>query len=256
MRERVERYERSVVDPTPRQKHRCEQANAAGEARDLVIATDCLYVEDEVGPEPKVLLVDPLDADDATGRGQALIFLSRSVDDRMSRFPACWISSGANPAPDASMFVAPDPTNHLLAGKPATSALFTSWAGPEDDGMWRLFLEANKSISVVPQPWTSWFLTVRAETRILSINTALEWCQFVRNYLRPSATGDTVDWAAVAGDFDAVNFSLRAVFATDGIEFLHNGRTIAPVRWDTQTTTWLHWSFDQVSASKYPRVAY
>ncbi len=252
IRDRIARFAQAEHALTPRQQYRCEQAGASGESAALVVATDCLYEEDEVGPEAAAELVDPDLADAFIATNQGLIALSSVVDQRAKEYPPCWVSTGNNlrSSPEQSDFETSEGGGAVLAGKPRYSALFTSWPGPGDDGMWRLYLDANRSISLFPLPWTSWFLKPEPGVRLLRVDSAREWCDLVSRYPIATPEGAQLDWGAFSRSFDALDITLRAVFATDGIEFLDRGRIVAPVRWDAQTTVWLRWCFTETNTVK------
>lgn len=247
--ERIERFRNAVISATPRQLHRIEESDATGDSVALVLAFDCLYEEDEVGDDPAELGVDPFLVDWQVNQSPLLVALSDRLDERRRAGVAAWVSTGMAQTPPArSRFLSPH-SSSILGGKPSTGGLFTSTPGV-DQGMWRLYLGATAEISLFPKPWTTWLLPVAEGARTISVDTATEWCELVASNPLSTSRGSVLNWTAMSKETDGINISLRAVFSTDGLQFAHQGHTVAPVHWTTQTTVWLNWSFtDPVTTS-------
>lgn len=129
--------------------------------------------------------------------------------------------------------------------KPFSVGLFTSTGLPGTHGLWELYIDTTQS-TLFSRPWRLWRVVPRADVRLLEIPSAAAWAAFVCAY--PRREGDLVfpDWRAVAADYDGVHLTLRAVVATQGLRFVVDGMSLAPVYWGVESTFWLHWCFTEV----------
>jgi hypothetical protein len=116
--------------------------------------------------------------------------------------------------------------------------------------MWRVYLDSTASISLHPQPWTTWHLWVNPRARVRIVDSASHWCDLVEEFPTATENGLAANWLALAQEFDGVEVTLGAVMAAHEITLVRGASTYAPVSWTTQTTVWLNWSF--TSASRAP----
>ncbi|MCL4544825.1 MAG: hypothetical protein M1118_09575 [Chloroflexi bacterium] len=113
--------------------------------------------------------------------------------------------------------------------------------------MWRVFLEFGTEASLHSRPWSVWELQPEPPgAKVLEINSARAWCDFVQRYARVAGELVYPDWPGVACDFDAVHMSLAAIVATQGFNFPASPYVTAAAYWDVETTLWLRWRFTSV----------
>lgn len=129
-------------------------------------------------------------------------------------------------------------TGETWAGKPQ-GALFTSTGSADYAGAWSTYA---LTIGMDTESWSYWALTAR-QARILTIDSAVEWCTFAYEFIE---TSGSVNWVSVSTQWDAVHIGAAAVAATDCFEFSWRDRTIPAPFWGTETTVWLRWMFTEV----------
>jgi hypothetical protein len=154
-----------------------------------------------------------------------------------------WIGSSGNSRPSAAKFVAADSDDNSLEprAKPHGSGIFTCTGVLGTYGMWRIYLEMQGA-GLFGQPWYTWRVSPDREVRVREIRGATGWVQFVEEYQARTHAGLLVpDWRRVAGDYDAVHMTLRAVAAIEGLPFPARGGVTAPGIWGVESALWLRW---------------
>lgn len=130
--------------------------------------------------------------------------------------------------------------------KPFYLGLYTCTATLATYGMWWCYLQLNEGSTLFPRPHRIWSLEAAVSARVLEIETASEWVDFVR--ANPLQHEGLVypSWRNAARRWDAIHMTVGAVAATQGISFTTDGAVTAPCYWDVETTLWLHWVFPTV----------
>lgn len=154
-----------------------------------------------------------------------------------------------------SQFVGSDRAPEGLAStKPPNLGLFTSTGVFDTFGMWWCYLELNRGSSLFPLPWTVWSLDVHPSARVLEIDTATAWVEFVA--LEPVRRHGLLypNWRVAGNAWDGVHMTVSAIAATQGVTFVAGADVVAPPYWDVESTLWLRWSFKAVEevASECP----
>jgi hypothetical protein len=179
--------------------------------------------------------VDPLHADDVVGSALADFGFdaTQAKDVRLH----LWCSeNGRRPiASRVKIYL-----DENWAGKPI-GALYTSPCEAATPGAWGTYCVAT---GVDVEGWAVWALTSRPH-RTLRITSALAWCEFAFKRL---TTSGNIDWTSVSDEFDAVHITQSAAAAIDCFEFAYRGRTIPATVWGAETTVWLRWMFDDITA--------
>ena len=135
---------------------------------------------------------------------------------------------------------------NLKSVKPFDVGLFTSSPIEEGFGLWWSYLSIGEG-ALWPRPWQVWRAHVSSAARVFEVNSASRWFEFVTMY--PSREVDVIypDWLAVAADFDAVHYTLKAVTATNDVWLVTvDDDLIAAPQWAVESTFWLRWCFDAV----------
>lgn len=188
-----------------------------------------------VGDAGQVVLetgLNPVPTDAAVERIRRMLMLTSSANSEET-FPV-WCSETGR-APRAERLTL---TGATWAGKPQ-GALFTSTGNAHYRGAWSTYA---LTLGVDTDRWTYWALRT-GEARVISVDTAVEWCTFAYEFLNASGA---IDWPVVSTKWDAVHISTAAVAATDCFEFSWRGRTIPAPFWGAETTVWLRWLFTEV----------
>jgi hypothetical protein len=168
--------------------------------------------------------------------------------------PQFWVATGKPPwAPPGQPVLSPE---HFVAAtqpgradnvNPFGVGLYTSSGFQGTQGMWRLYLEIGDYSSNTPHPWHVWRAEVSAAARVRDVTTAAGWEELTLRY--PAVHDDGLiypDWPAVAGDWDAVHLTIRAIAAIQGLRIRTPRGFLAPSYWDVETTFWLRWAFPEV----------
>jgi hypothetical protein len=134
----------------------------------------------------------------------------------------------------------------LASTKPFGMGLYTSTGVFGTFGMWLCYLELNRGSSLFPLPWTVWSLEIDPGARVLEINTATAWVEFVA--LEPVRRHGLLhpNWKAAGNRWDGVHMTISAIAATQGVAFVAGSDVVAPTYWDVESTLWLRWSFTTV----------
>jgi hypothetical protein len=176
----------------------------------------------------------------------------RLVDGPLDLSAQHWVTTagrtGTPVGPDESRFVSvaasTDGSGSATGPKPFGVGVFTSTQSAGDHGMWRRYLTGYEGTgSLYPMPWQVWRLGVRSGVRVYEVGDAARWVRLISGYPRETKGYLHPDWTAVAGVYDAVHITLRAVAATQGLSFATSGGPTASPYWDTEQTFWLRWCF-------------
>jgi hypothetical protein len=217
------------------------------------------YTDTEMAAEAGDLAtLAPSEADELTGACRLLRHLGREapalVSGPLDTARQLWIGTAPPtpspedpPAPSRERFIqAQDASAVPASTKPSSLGLYTSTATRSGLSMWRAHLDLYYGSDLYPLPWYTWEVRASAESSILEIASAREWAEFVGEYARDEGGLLYPDWRAVAGDFDAVHVTARAVVAMQGFNLPTARGTTAATYWDLESTLWLRWRFDSV----------
>jgi hypothetical protein len=166
-------------------------------------------------------------------------------------YPQYWIAAGTppwvsprSPVPAIERFVPPGSTSRPALANPFGEGFYTSTGFLGLQGMWRTYLDCDQDSPLFPKPWNVWRLAPSTAVRVCNIANAADWERLVLNYPRPEGPLWYPEWKSVAGDWDAVHLTPRAIAAIQGIRLRTRRGLLAPSYWDTETTFWLRWAFD------------
>jgi hypothetical protein len=165
--------------------------------------------------------------------------------------PQYWIATGTpswvpprNPTPATERFVPPGSASQLGNANPFGMGFYTSTGFLGLQGMWRIYLDFDQDSSLFPRPWHVWRLDPDVTARVCNIANAKDWERLVLNYPRPDGPLMYPEWKSIAGDWDAVHLTPKAIAAIQGIRLRAGRGLLAPSYWDTETTFWLRWVFN------------
>jgi hypothetical protein len=202
-------------------------------------------------------IVSPADADAIVATSPLIRRLGSSepalVTDGMDGRRQFWISTGKPPwVPPGQPVLSPDhfvAAAHLGQGShvnPFGVGLYTSSGFQGTQGMWRLYLDLGDYSANTPHPWHVWRAQVSPAARVGNVTTAGEWVELILRY--PAIRDGLIypDWRAIAGVWDGVHITIRAIAAMQGLRIRTPRGFAAPSYWDVETTFWLNWAFAEV----------
>ena len=131
-----------------------------------------------------------------------------------------------------------------------TGGLWTSTEFESGLSAWSLWMMVGGESSSFVGPSFAWRLLPDASVRVLEITGVQDWLNTVAKFPRAARGYDaSVDWTAIASEYDAVHISLKSAVGTQGFALATTeGRNIAPAYFATECTFWTRWCFKDIQA--------
>lgn len=132
------------------------------------------------------------------------------------------------------------------ASKPR-GGFWTSGRAGNVPSAWIANLLGGPDFDPVLPPFRLWRMSIAGRPRVYEIGGLRDWISLATAYPGRNGAYLAPNWEAVAQDFDAVHLSEGGMVVAQGLTVTTGGLSCRLQGWDSESTLWLHWQFDQAA---------